>query len=213
MKKIFQIVLIAMAGGVLFGIPCFYAGYARGKDKKPSIDEMRVAYDALLYRASTNNNPEALEDLRRLSFDALRAAYFSGDRYGYKYSPEGWDGGLPALIEYELAYLKRTKTTDESTKESFAKHLNAYCRAMPFWSTDHSNRLERVYSGVLGIYLQWYKEADKRGFDTFCFDNTNNVYVNHALSVMVDLEARKKQNSRRSFDRTKTGSQPSEPVQ
>jgi hypothetical protein len=213
MRKLFQILLIAALGGVLFGIPCFYAGYTHGKNKKPSIDEMRVAYDALLYKASTNNNPEELKDLRRFSYDTFRAANFSGDRYGYKYSPEGWEGMFPALLEYELAYMLRTKTTDESTRESIAKHLNAYCRAMPFWSASKSNRLERVHCGVLGIYLGWYKEADKGGFDTFCLDNTNNVYVSHALSVMVDLEERKKQNSRRSFDRTKTGTQPSEPAQ
>ena len=196
---------------MLFGIPCFYAGHARGKDKKPNIDDMYAAYDTLLHKASISNKPEELETVRRFSYATLRDAYFSGDTYGYKYSPEGWEEMLPALIEYELAFMMRTKTTDESTREAIAKHLDAYCRAMPFWSSAQSKRQEKLHCGVFGIYLKWYKEADKRGFDAFCLGHTNNVYVSHALSVMADLEERAKRKSPRSIERIKTGAQPSDP--
>jgi hypothetical protein len=209
MKRYFHIIMGAVLGGVLFGVPCFYVGHARGKDKKPKIEEMYAAYDTLLHEASTSDNPEELTDIRTFSYAALRDAYFSGDRYGYKYSPEEWEEMFPALIEYELAFLMRTKTTDESIKKGVAKHMDAYCRAMPFWSNTKSNRQERLHCGVFGIHLLWYKEADKNGFDEFCLTHTNNVYAIKALAVMADLEERKKQRSTRSVDKVKKGAQPS----
>lgn len=200
-----------MLGGILFGVPCFYAGHARGKEKKPNIDEMYVAYDSLLHKACTSNNPEELKTVRRFSYATLSGAYFMGDRYGYKYSPEGWEGMFAALTEYELAFMVRIKTTDESMRESMAKHMDAYCRAMPFWSSTQPKRQEKVDCAVLGSYLKSFKEIDKRGFDALCLSHSNNTYVTHALSIMIDLEEQAKQASPRSFDRIRKGAQPSAP--
>jgi hypothetical protein len=211
MRRFFHIFLGAVLGGVLFGIPCFYAGHARGKDRKPNIEEMYEAYDSLLHKACTSNNPEELETVRRFSYATLNAAYFSGDTYGYKYSPEEWEQVLPALVEYELAFVRRTKTTDESIRKGIARHMDAYCRAMPFWSSTPSNRQEKVCRAVFGLYLKWYKEADKSGFDAFCLDHTTNMYVTNALSIMADLEEREKRKSPRSFVKSKNGTQQGDP--
>jgi hypothetical protein len=208
MKRFFHIVLGALLGGVLLGIPCFYAGFSRGQEKISNIDQIRTACDMLLRKASTSNNPEELEALRRFSYDTLRAVYFSGDTYGYKYSPEEWEGLLSALLEYELYFFARTKTADEVLRKGMARHMDAYCRAMPFWNTTTSNRQESVNCGVFGIYLMWYKEADKSGFDEFCLNHTNNVYATKALSKMADLEERKKQRALRPSIKTKTANNP-----
>lgn len=211
MRRYLHIILGGVLGGVLIGVPCFYVGKARGKEKKPNIDEMYKAYDSLLHEACTSNNPEELETVRRFSYATLNAAYFSGDTYGYKYSPKEWEQILPALVEYELDFVKRTKTTEESIRKGIARHMDAYCRAMPFWSTTESSRQDKVYRAVLGLYLKWYKEADRSGFDAFCLDHTTNMYVTNALSIMADLEERAKRASPRSFDTIKNGAQPGAP--